>query len=215
MTNERSPAGFTLIEIIIVMAIISLLAGTVVPLASATLRAERVERATSEIEEISTALDAYYYDRGAFPTALDASDFLGVYLLAGVDKGRIRDEWASGYYRSSRQTNPDRFHVWSVGENGVNDGMSSEDFVVTVEGRAAGDRRTRQRLNVIAGALANHIANGGTLSGTWSTDRAAMSLGSDYQTDGYGTDFRIDATTREVTSAGADRSFSTADDLGI
>ena len=67
---------------------------------------------------------------------------------------------------------------------------------------------------IIAASLARFVADGGTLTGTWSTDRPAMGLGAAYANDGYGTAFSIDASTRVVTSAGADRVFSTSDDLG-
>ncbi len=207
-------AGFTLVELIIVMFVITLLAGTVAPLATATQRAERYQRARQELEALDLALQAYYYEHGTFPTTIDASDFYGVHLGGGIADDTIRDEWGSAWYRYSRTTNPDRCQVWSIGEDLVNAGAASEALSLTVEGRVPGDRRTRERLAIIAGALAAHIANGGSLTGTWSTDRAAMGLGSVYESDAYGTSFQIDAGTRVVTSAGADRVFSTADDLG-
>lgn len=206
-------SGFTLIEVVIVLLVISILAGTIAPLASATVRAERIERVQSELEELTDALTAYYYENAAFPASLDATDFLGVHLSSGVDRGRIRDEWGGAFYRVSRSTNPDTWVIWSIGEDAVNSGSGSEDFVVTVSGSAAGDKRTRERLRIIAASLAEFIAGSGTLTGNWTTDRAAMGLGAEYQSDGYGTDFRIDASTRVVRSAGSDRQFSTADDL--
>ena len=216
MIYPQRQQGFTLIELIVVMLVMSILAGTIVPLAMASVRAERVDRVQAELGEIATALDAYYFDQGTFPSALNAADFLGVYLMSGIDDARVRDEWGgSAFYRSQSQSSPDQWTIWSVGENGVNDGAISEDFVVTVQGRRSGDRRTRQRLRIIAAALADYLGSGGNLTGNWATDRAAMGLATSYALDGYGTPFQVDAATLKISSAGADRAFSTADDLTI
>lgn len=211
----RRSAGFTLIELVVVLFVIAMLAGTVAPLATATDLSERMRRVEDELEEISDALTRYYYEEASFPSALDASDFFGVYLETGVDGGKIRDEWGTANYRVQTSSNPDVWTIWSVGQNGVNDGSSSETYVAVVAGSVAGNRRTRDRLRVIAGALADHIGSGGNLSGNWATDRNAMGLGTEYQLDGFGTAFAINASTRVVRSAGADRQFFNDDDLSL
>ncbi len=208
-------AGFTLIELVVVIAIVSILAGTLVPLVSATQKAQRIERVLQELESIGEALEAYYYEHGSFPSSLTADGFYGTFILPGVGDENLKDEWGSGYYRTSSSTDPDVVTVYSVGENGTDDGVANESFKITVSGAAPGNRRTRERMRVIAARLAVYLAGNGTLTGTWSTDRAAMGLGSEYENDGFGTAFELDASTLVLRSAGADRTFQTSDDLTL
>jgi prepilin-type N-terminal cleavage/methylation domain-containing protein len=60
-------ASFTLVELLTVMAIISILAGLTLFAASEVLNKASRSRATSEIQAMSTALDAYKTDNGAYP----------------------------------------------------------------------------------------------------------------------------------------------------
>lgn len=261
--QTRDNRGFTLIELIVVLAIMALLAGTVVPLVSATQEAERITRVEEELQEIAEALDEHYFEYGTFPASLTEAGFYGRHILPGVQDAHIKDEWGSRtYYQISATTNPDVITVYSVGENGTDDGVSSEQFKTTVMGSGPGDRRTRLRMNVIAGALALYLGTSGggggggggddevddggdggfdtnragpggiggfaldtataeprvrpsSLTGNWSTDRVTLGLGSEYQTDGYGTDFSLDPSTYVLRSAGADRTMNTADDLTL
>lgn len=75
MTMDRRPrrrrfqAGFTLIEIMVVILILGLLATIVVQsLKGATDKAKRT-KAEADVSEIKTALDRYYLDNGYYPTS--------------------------------------------------------------------------------------------------------------------------------------------------
>ncbi len=206
--------GFTLIELLVVITVMSILAGTMVPLATATQKAERLTRAQKELDAIGEAMEAYYYDNASFPAALNASTFYGIYILPGVGDEKLEDEWGgNGFYKLSQTSNPDILIVYSVGPDGVDGGASSESLKVTIQGANPGLTKTRERLRVIAAALAEYLSGGGTLTGTWTTDLAAMGLGTAYQKDGFGSDFTLNATSRVLTSAGPDRSFGTSDDV--
>jgi general secretion pathway protein G len=69
MTSRRQQqAGFTLIEIMVVILILGLLATLVVQsLRGATDKAKRT-KAMADIAELKTALDRYYIDNGSYPT---------------------------------------------------------------------------------------------------------------------------------------------------
>src|SRR5713226_9182638 len=67
-TRRQAQEGFTLIEIMVVIAIIGLLATLVVQnLRGATDKAKRT-KAMADIAELKTALDRYYIDNGSYPT---------------------------------------------------------------------------------------------------------------------------------------------------
>jgi prepilin-type N-terminal cleavage/methylation domain-containing protein len=63
--------GFTLIEMITVVAIIVLLAGLIISTAGYANRKAALERATNEIKALGTAIDAYKIDNGGVPQNKD------------------------------------------------------------------------------------------------------------------------------------------------
>jgi general secretion pathway protein G len=90
---RRSPHGFTLIELMVVILIIGLLATIVVQnLRSATDKAKRV-KAQADIAQIKSALDRYYLDAGSYP----ASDQGLSALVASPSSGSVPKDWGGPY----------------------------------------------------------------------------------------------------------------------
>lgn len=218
-TCRRGPGsqrGFTLLEVVVVLAVLGLLLGAAVPLASAVIDADRRQEAEQELGAIVRALESYYYENAGFPAALSATGFLGEHLQPGVSGTAIEDPFGvgNGYvYSVSVATNTAT--VYSVGENGVDDGAAAEEQVAVVFGAIPGTRKTYARLRLIVEVLANHIEAGGSVAGPWPSLRAAIGLGASYDTDGFGTTLQWSAATHTLTSAGPDRAFGTADDISI
>ena len=74
MQRYRSPvrlSGFTLVEILIVMAIIGMLAVMVAPNLFRQREGALRDAALSQISALETALDAYRLDVGEYPDSLD------------------------------------------------------------------------------------------------------------------------------------------------
>lgn len=65
----RSQAGFTLIEILIVMIIIAFLASLSAGSFQSSQRKSRDARRRSDLHTLSTALEAYYNDKGEYPNS--------------------------------------------------------------------------------------------------------------------------------------------------
>lgn len=213
-STRKAQHGFTLLEVVIVLSVMATLAGTIVPLVSAAKRAEGIDTARAELDALAEGLRRHYYERGSFPTRIDQASFYGVYVLPGVGDARLHDEWGTrGLYRVVLTRNPDTATVYSVGDNGRDDGVANEAIKVVVHSGGPGGERTRDRMQVIQAALARHLRAGGTLTGRWPADRVALGLGATYATDGFGTAFRLSATTLVLQSAGADRRFGSADDI--
>ena len=93
--------GFTLIEIMLVVAIIGILAAMVVPRLTGRTRQARDAVAKADVEvNISMALDLYELDIGEFPSTLDhlmenkesKDDWRGPYL-----KRMPKDPWGNIY----------------------------------------------------------------------------------------------------------------------
>lgn len=131
MTKIKS-LGFTLIEILLVVAIIAALAAMVVP--RLTGRSEKAKVATAKADiraNIATAIKMYEIDMGSFPTTdqglnalaaapSDAAAWSGPY----IDKKPI-DPWGRAYqYKSPGTHNPSTYDLYSFGHDGVE---SSDD----------------------------------------------------------------------------------------
>ncbi|MCL5269515.1 MAG: type II secretion system protein GspG [bacterium] len=84
-TAAGSPWAFTLIELLIVVAIIAILAVIVIPnLLEAQTRA-KAARARADLRTIATAIEAYKTDTNKYPTMLEPGFAGGVTPLAGSD----------------------------------------------------------------------------------------------------------------------------------
>jgi len=90
--RARDDAGFTLIELMIVMAIIALLAAFVGPRFLGKKEQAEVQAARAQIEMFGTALDAYRLDVGRYPTTEEGLDAL-------IRKPASADRWDGPYLR--------------------------------------------------------------------------------------------------------------------
>ena len=82
----KKDLGFTLIELMIVMAIIATLAGIAVPIIGSYVDRAKIARAKSEIRLIGNEILSFYYDNDRFP--LD---------LAEIGLGGMRDPYGNLY----------------------------------------------------------------------------------------------------------------------
>jgi general secretion pathway protein G len=127
--RRKTQAGFTLIEIMVVILILGLLATIVVQsLRGATDKAKRT-KAGADLHELQTALDRYYLDNGFYPTSDQGLQALVSRPSAGripanyEDGGYIQrvpnDPWGNAYvYQSDGNT----YVLKSYGADGVEGG---------------------------------------------------------------------------------------------
>jgi len=69
MSKGTSRAGFSLVEIIIVLSVLSILAGVITPRLQTHLRKSRDQRRLADMKAIQRAIEQYYADKGDYPPA--------------------------------------------------------------------------------------------------------------------------------------------------
>ena len=132
MRQASNDKGFTLVEMLLVVIIITTLAAMVVPRFTGRAKEAKIAAATTDIQSnIASALDVYEVDNGMYPTteqglgALVAAPatpplpqkWRGPYLKK---KGGLNDPWGNPYvYRSPGVHNPTDYDLYSLGPDGV------------------------------------------------------------------------------------------------
>jgi general secretion pathway protein G len=125
MHIRRRSAGFTLLELLVVMVIIGLLAGFVAPRYFAQVGKSQVKAARAQIDALDKALDQYRIDVGHLPTteqglaALNIApqgeqNWAGPYLKKEVPL----DPWGNAYIYAEPGTHNNDFDLMSFGKDG-------------------------------------------------------------------------------------------------
>jgi general secretion pathway protein G len=121
----QSEAGYTLVELLVVVAILGLLTLIATPFVLRYLDSAKVSTARTEIANISAGLDLFKIDIGRYPTTEEGLDAL-MKPPAGVDNWNgpyvkkatgLKDPWGRPYlYRSPGQHG--EFDIYSYGAKG-------------------------------------------------------------------------------------------------
>jgi general secretion pathway protein G len=131
-TRQHDPyRGFTILEIVIAIAVLALLAGTIVPMVGSTMADSKKAQAQSEVKAIAEAIGRYRLDVGTYPPGEQNSTIncwgqnsdsaiasLSNTLVNGtkkyLSKAITRDPWGRPYW----------YHLYSV------QGIAYQDVVV-------------------------------------------------------------------------------------
>ena len=130
--RARGEGGFTLIEILVVIAIIALIMSLVGPRVLNYLGESKVKAAKIQIQSFGSALDLFNLDTGRYPNTSEGLTALvqspgtipawnGPYLKGGV---LPNDPWGKAYvYRSPGQHGP--YDIMSYGSDGQEGGTGT------------------------------------------------------------------------------------------
>ena len=130
--THRATAGFTLLELLVVMVIIGLLAGFVAPRFFAQIGKSETKTARAQIDSLEKALDQYRLDLGRYP-----SNEQGLTALNERPAGETR--WAGPYLKKQLPLDPylyrfpgehGEYDLFSYGKDGQPGGSGDAEDVV-------------------------------------------------------------------------------------
>jgi len=130
LTKTSSQAGFTLIEIMVVIVILAILAGLVVPRVVGQSDKARVKTTETALATVSNALDMYKVDNARYPTSGQGLDALITppsdaknYPEGGYIKGGYpTDGWDNELQYASPGSEGRQYDLFSLGADGQQGG---------------------------------------------------------------------------------------------
>lgn len=214
MRNSTGQPGFTLIELVAVLAIILLLAGVLLGISKHITRRAEADLTASELEVLATALQQYYDDTGNFPFVTDI-DGNGISFTDQNGNGIFDDEDLADYGENALETDP-RLDG-SVIPNGSIDGLgnaaaSSAALFYFLDQNP----NSRKIIEAVSETLVT-TQNASGVPITFTFNSTSQTIDLPRFVDAWGTSIRyeyIDGTAFPVlTAAGPDKTFGTADDI--
>ena len=154
--NER---GFTLIELMIVVAIIAILAGILIPNFVNARSQAQTAACESNLRSIATALELYYADNQIYPTAAGASvqpalfTVNGVAYLNNTPKDPAAQSAVATYVLTTTQAGGGGPATYTVTCPGVHAGSTLAKIPLTggTSGSVCGTNCTATKIQYVAG----------------------------------------------------------------
>lgn len=128
--THHGSAGFSILELLLVLVILSILAGIVGVRFAGQSADAKLKAAQSQLSEFGTALDTYEIKTGGYPTTQQGLQAL-VEQPSGVEnwpgtllkQGVPDDQWGNTWqYRSPGTHNTDGYDLYSYGPDGQEGG---------------------------------------------------------------------------------------------
>ena len=135
MKKLRNNQGFTLLEIIVVVAIIAILAAYIAPKVAGRVDDARISKAKSDIRVLESSLELYKLDNFVYPSSAQGLD-----ALVNKPSGEATKNWRDGGYIKKLNKDPwgNQYQYVYPGSNGEFDVYSTgADATVGGEDEAA------------------------------------------------------------------------------
>ncbi len=111
-TNER---GFTLLELLIVVAIIGIIAAIAIPNLLNAMDRGKQKRTMADLRSIATAIETYAVENSFYPTASSPVSLAGALEPSYINTLPFEDGWGRAYTVDSV---PLDYTIWSGGSDG-------------------------------------------------------------------------------------------------
>jgi general secretion pathway protein G len=228
---KRDEAGFTLIELIVVMVILSMLAAGIIPSITTQIRREKIKETKDEIMDLHNALIEYYKDLDTFPQS--PGDLKALEEQNQVYPVSYRSRWDGPYIRSkfksydyekdawdnnykySYTPNNTYCNIYSYGPNKQDENGGGDDIFHTVEANVIRKQKiykVKEELEVIKKAAQQYYEDFGSYP---PNIRRLFNTGyledKSYQKDEWGNDYVIESN--KFKSLGPDGANGTSDDI--
>lgn len=139
--QARRAGGFTLIEVLVVIAVIATLVSIVAPAVFQNVGDAKINAARSQIEAFALALETYRMHNGVYPTTEQGLEALRKMPAVGDPPRNWRgpylrkpvplDPWSLPYhYESPGRANPESYDLYTLGRDGK-PGGEGEDADIT------------------------------------------------------------------------------------
>ena len=141
--REKYNAGFTLVEILVVLSIIAVLVALIVPRFFGQISKSKRVGAKAEMSTLGLALKAFRFDFGRYPTTEEGMEVLieapsgaekkwqGPYLDTANPDFDLNDPWENPYiYLSPGKHNLDGYDLISYGGDGIEGGEGENEDIV-------------------------------------------------------------------------------------
>lgn len=129
ISQKKFNPGFTLIEILIAVAIVGLFMAIAGPAAMNMLKKSRINAAKAQLKSYKSAIDMYNSDTGTYPDKLEdlvkcpskelENKWMGGDLsLKYVEKIEKKDPWSVDYVYEKKEYNGNPYTLYSNGPDG-------------------------------------------------------------------------------------------------
>lgn len=166
--RRRRAQGFTLLELIVAMAILTILAGAAIPVYSRSMKRERTASTKAELVTLDASIRAYFEDTGVFPPTFDdlltdeegLDGWTGPYATPAIssgapeDTGLATDAWGRDY--EVTVVNASRLEIRSLGPDA--EASTRDDLVQPVDVTPIRRAETLDELATLNAAIAAYNA---------------------------------------------------------